>query len=415
MTGTFESAAAARRSARSVVRAVLALLTHALLLIWQGPALAHALDQSYVFIELRESHITGSFQFTVADLNRALGTDFPAAGAARAEDVAARADRLQAYVREKVRFAPNGRPVPIEFTGQELLNVSFGQFAVLRFRIGPLTEPLRFIDIDYGILFDELPDHRGLLVIAEDWKSGTFNNERQVAMTFAPAERQQRLDLSSSTVWSGFVGLLELGIHHIWVGIDHVLFLLALLLPAVLVRGPAGWEPVSGARAALWNVTKVVTMLTLAHSLTLAGAALGWVHLPSRLVESVIALSIAIAAADLVWPIFGRRILWVVFAFGLFHGFGFASVLGAMQIPSQYLALTLFGFNLGVELGQLAIVCAAFPLLYLIRSSLLYRRYLLVVGAAGLISISMYWFTERAFDIDLPAGEYLNRLIAVSR
>ena len=154
-------------------------------------------------------------------------------------------------------------------------------------------------------------------------------------------------------------------------------------------------------------------LFTLAHSLTLGGAALGWVELPSRLVESIIALSIAIAAADLIVPIFGRKILVVVFVFGLFHGFGFASVLALMNIPSSYLPLTLLGFNVGVELGQLVIVCALFPLLYVLRTTVLYRRYLVTLGATGLIAVSLYWFTERAFEVDLPAGEWLNNLVAL--
>jgi len=380
----------------------------ALIALYGAGAQAHALEQSYLFLVLGDDAVKGYFELPLTDLNRGLGLDFPLDESATADDVGARLDRLQAYVRDKVQFALEGQPAEIRFEGHDLLDVGFARFAVLHFSLPPTGQPPRFIDVEFGVLLDEVEDHRTMLVIAEDWRTGTFDNESQVALTFDPDHRRQRLDLSSATPLNGFLGMVRQGTHHIWVGIDHVLFLVALLLPAVLRREPGGYEPVASARTALWNVTKLVTVFTLAHSLTLGAAALGWFVLPPRLVESVIALSIALAALDLVYPLFGRRILWVVFVFGLFHGFGFASVLGSMSVPASYLPLTLLGFNVGVELGQLAIVAAAFPLLFLLRASVFYRRYVLVVSAAGLVAVSLYWFTERAFEIDLPAGAILN-------
>ncbi len=144
-------------------------------------------------------------------------------------------------------------------------------------------------------------------------------------------------------------------------GFDHVMFLVALLLPSVLVRKDGRWREIADFGPALINVVKIVTAFTVAHSVTLTLAALGIVHLPGRLVEVVIAASIAIAAADILFPVFRGRIWLVVFGFGLFHGFGFAGALEEMGVLREHLALSLFGFNLGVELGQLAIVVAALP------------------------------------------------------
>lgn len=171
------------------------------------------------------------------------------------------------------------------------------------------------------------------------------------------------------------------------------------------------WEPIAQARAALINTVKIVTVFTIAHSITLSLAALEIILLPPRLVESVIALSIAIAALNIVIPLFGERIWWVVFVFGLFHGFGFASVLSEMGIASNYLPLTLLGFNLGVELGQIAVVCAVFPVLFALRNTRHYPRFTLRYGAACLIFVSLYWFVERAFNVDLPAGEIAQKLL----
>ena len=97
-----------------------------------------------------------------------------------------------------------------------------------------------------------------------------------------------------------------------------------------------------------------------------------------------------------------------MFGFGLFHGFGFASVLGGIGIPPKYLVHSLLGFNVGVELGQVVVVCLLFPLLYVLRNTGFYVRGLMRAGAVALILIALYWFIERAFEFDLPAGAIVN-------
>ena len=251
-----------------------------------------------------------------------------------------------------------------------------------------------------------------MLVVETNWKTGTFNDEANVLLVFEPGLERQTLDLSDSSTWQGFVAMVRMGTHHIWIGIDHIL--IALLLPAVVYRQDVGWQPVTEFRSALIHVIKVVTIFTVAHTITLSLAALQAIVLPSRLVESVIAISIAIAALDIVVPVFRHRIWWIVFAFGLFHGFGFASVLGEIGIPPSYMLHSLFGFNLGVEIGQVAIVLAVFPVLYLLRQQSAYVKALLPAAAAILIAVSLYWFIERAFLVDLPAGAIVNSIIALA-
>jgi hypothetical protein len=282
------------------------------------------------------------------------------------------------------------------------------QYLLQPFETGARTEGLGFIDVEYRLLFDRYPDHRGFLIIENDWKSGTFDNEGGISLVFKPEGGVQRLDLSSSSATRGFLEMVKLGIHHIWDGIDHLLFLLALLLPAVVRHIDGKWVPVENFTSALIHVIKIVTLFTVAHTITLSAATLGAFDLSPRLVESIIALSIAIAALDVIRPMFRGAIFWVVFAFGLFHGFGFASVLSGIGIPSQYMVVSLLAFNLGVEVGQVAIVCVVFCVLYLTRRSSIYVPLFMKFGAAALIVVSLYWFCERAFMIDLPAGALLN-------
>ncbi len=192
---------------------------------------------------------------------------------------------------------------------------------------------------------------------------------------------------------------------HIWTGFDHILFLLSLLLPAVLVLMPGSRaQGAPSFRFALVDVLKVVTAFTLAHSITLSLAALGVVELPSRFVESAIAISVVLAALNNVWPVvFGRR--WVLaFAFGLIHGFGFASVLADLGLPHESLLLALVAFNVGVEVGQLAIVALFLPLAYAVRDTRFYGRAVFVGGSLLVAAIAATWFAERAFDLALLPG-----------
>ena len=180
-----------------------------------------------------------------------------------------------------------------------------------------------------------------------------------------------------------------------------VLFLISLLLPAALRAGARGWEPAERFAPVFWDVFKVVTAFTVAHSITLSLAALAVLELPSRLVESAIALSVLLAALNNLRPlVLGRR--WIVaFAFGLIHGFGFASVLADLGLPKDALLVALVGFNAGVETGQLAIVAAFLPAAFWLRGTWLYRRMLLLGGSALIALVAAIWLVERSFDLRL--------------
>ena len=218
-------------------------------------------------------------------------------------------------------------------------------------------------------------------------------------MVFGPHRREQELDLDNVPSLMQPFDFIWQGVLHIWIGIDHILFLLALLLLAVMVREDGKWKPVPTFRKALWNVFKIVTIFTLAHSITLSLAALKIVDLESRVVESLIALSIIFVAINNIFPKFNDKTWVVIFFFGLFHGMGFASVMGELPFRTISLVQVLLAFNVGVELGQLAIVAAVFPLLYLLSRSSMYRPVIVIAGSVAICVIASYWFVERAFSL----------------
>jgi hypothetical protein len=266
---------------------------------------------------------------------------------------------------------------------------------VLRFRTDCRADA-RTLEIDYRLFQDIDPQHRGLLNL-------TVAGTTQTAI-FSPETPVRTFALEPASRFSQFVQYVREGIGHIAAGYDHILFLLSLLLPAVLVIGPSGWSPVASFRAALVDVVRVVTAFTIAHSLTLSAATLGFVALPSRLVESAIAASVILAALNNIRPFFTGSRWLVAFCFGLIHGFGFAAVLSDLGLPRASLAFALLGFNVGVEVGQLAIVALFLPIAFSIRRLWLYRGLVMVPGSALIAVLALAWLLERAFDLKIVPG-----------
>jgi len=203
------------------------------------------------------------------------------------------------------------------------------------------------------------------------------------------------VNVSSPGGWQQLAAFASEGIWHILKGYDHVLFLLTLLFPAVVRYGAHGWEPRSSLRDAALEVLQVVTAFTLAHSLTLSLAVLGLVHLPARWVESAIALTVLLGALNNLWPLIVRRRWAVAFTFGLVHGLGFASVLADLGLHGANLTLSLLGFNVGVEMGQMLIVLAVLPLAFVLRDTALYRRTFMPAGSAAIVLLAGYWLVAR--------------------
>jgi hypothetical protein len=251
----------------------------------------------------------------------------------------------------------------------------------------------RGLKAKYSLLFDVDPSHRGLI----QWVApGSATSQ---ALVFGTDSAQQTLALEPQGAWRTLKQYLVDGIWHIWMGYDHILFLLSLLLPAVLVRAGKQWEPAPSLRRSLIEVLKVVTAFTLAHSITLTLAALGVVSLPSRLVESTIAISVVFAALNNLKGTIEKRRWVMAFVFGLVHGFGFASVLVDLGLPKDALVLALVGFNSGVEVGQMAIVVAFVPVAFWLRTTRFYRKGVLTIGSIAVALIACWWFVQRAFDI----------------
>ncbi|NNG22863.1 HupE/UreJ family protein [Telluria aromaticivorans] len=367
----------------------------ALLALLSGqPAYAHKASDSYLNLEVRGQQVEGRWDIALRDLEMAVGLDGNGDGELTWDEVRGRHAAIAAYALARLKLNSDGSACPLQVTQQLVDSHTDGAYTVLMLR-GSCSAAVTRLDIDYSLLADIDPQHKGLLALRHGSTTSTA--------IFSPEQPHQKLQLADPSAGRQFLDYLKHGVWHIWIGFDHILFLLSLLLPAVLVWRDKAWHGRDSLRGGAIEVVRIVTAFTLAHSITLTLASLGIVTLPSRLVESAIAASVIVAALNNVWPIVHRGRAWFAFGFGLLHGFGFASVLAGLGLPQDALLLSLVGFNVGVELGQLAIVAAFLPVAYLLRNGLFYRRAIMVGGSSVIALLAGVWLAERVFDLSLLA------------
>lgn len=368
------------------------------LLIWLSvaPALAHKPSDSYLSVEIRQHAVEGQWDIALRDLDYAIGLDDNADGQITWAELQRRHDAVAAYSLAHLAISVDGVPCLNRATGHLVDKHSDGAYAVLRFAV--LCEAMpRVLTIRYRLFFDLDPSHRGLLRLQ-------YQGHTQTAV-FSPEQPERRVELATpSSSWREFTEFVKEGVWHIWIGYDHILFLISLLLPSVVLRDERHWQPVMHFRRAFFEVLKIVTAFTVAHSITLSLAVLGIVNLPSRWVESAIAASVLLAALNNIYPLVSKQLWLVAFGFGLIHGLGFAGVLNDLGLPDGSLAVALVGFNLGVEAGQFTIVSVFLPLAFLLRDSWFYRRLTLGFGSLVIAAIALFWLLDRSLDMGWAAS-----------
>jgi HupE/UreJ protein len=351
---------------------------------------AHTQSTAFLSLLTDDNDLKGEWHLALRDLQDTVGLDSNDDGLITWDELRAHSGAVCAYAISHLHIRGGSVPGTIHITDLLVDNHSDGAYAVLRFVVNGLGQPSSLI-VNYQAFFDIDPKHRGLLRLNHQGSS-------RLAV-FAPENPTQRFELlNDGPKRTPALTFVSEGVWHIWRGYDHILFLVALLLPGVLRRNHGAWEPVVAVRPAVMNVLKIVTAFTVAHSITLSLAALGVVHLPARLIESAIAGSVVLAALNNLTPFFAERGWMVAFGFGLLHGFGFANALHDLGLHAGQLAITLFGFNIGVEVGQLAIVALFLPIALSLRRLLFYSNVVLGLGSVSIIAISATWLAERALD-----------------
>ena len=412
-----------------LVQAVVAL---AILLCMVPTLSAHSTDETYIWLNPVDDHYSGEVQIRLPDLREYLKLEIPEDLEGAKSALEANAKELETYVRQHFELKTlDGAAIQYEIIGIDVLeSKTFKHFAKVLYKTEAFDMLPEKVIVKSDMLFEFDSYTRSILCMnyssfkddgrtKPDESKGITEDGFQEGFyhtIFTPWNAEQEVDLVNvSQVPKGWQYYTWEGVRHIWIGTDHILFLVTLLLASVLLRRdtdvpPAddktddvptvaskkSWVPVNGFGGAFWNILKIVTVFTVAHSITLALASLDIINLEGWIVESIIAFSIILVALNNIFPVFHDRSWIVLFTFGLFHGMGFASVMKDLPFRMGDLRQLLLSFNIGVELGQLAIVIGVFPLIFFLRKSKFYQPVILVGGSLIICMIAAWWFYERA-------------------
>lgn len=368
-------------------------------ILWTASALlplsaawSHSSSTTYIEIsESADSQIAIRLDIPLRDIALRFDFDQDRDGVITWQETKAQKDFVTPWINEHVQLKRQNLQCKLQ--DADWGAATYGQESYLSL-ITPVVCPGRSADgplsLRYTLLFDQDALHRALI-------KATLGVTVITAIA-SPDRPEHRLDPASSGALSVFGNYLVEGIWHIWIGADHILFLISLLLPCVFLRERAAlgrWHPTQQIRPALMNVLAVVTAFTIAHSITLGLTVLDVITPPEGVVEPIIAASVIIAALGNLTKTFIHLRWQIAFAFGLIHGFGFASVLADLGLPPEQLVTALLGFNIGVELGQLAIVAVFFPIAWTLRATPLYRWGFVFGGSLLIAAIAAYWLFER--------------------
>lgn len=338
-------------------------------LLEAGVALAHQGSRAFISVQQNGAQLQGRCDLDLIDLHATLNLDADEDGEVTWEELSGKFNQIDVELVENLKISADGRPVELKIREHMLDEHSGGTYLAILWQADlPNVSPA--IRVEDNFFFETDPTHRALL-----------NLNGKPAVLTAKAR-------SFESSGSNTTQFLSEGVWHIWTGFDHILFLLALLLPAVV------GERLNFA-GAVREVLKVVTAFTIAHSITLSLAACGVILIPGRVVEPIIAFSVAVAALNNIWPMWRDKGWLVAFGFGLIHGFGFAGALLEVGLGGGSLAKSLLLFNLGVETGQLAIVALFIPIAFAMRESWFYRGVVLRFGSAAISLIAGFWLVER--------------------
>jgi hypothetical protein len=355
------------------------LATFVLSLFVAGTAFSHPAPFSYLDLHLDDRDARGALVIHDFDAAHELGIAQPEA--LRDEQLVRQRQReLTRIVSSRLRLIADGRALQPEWKSIEVLPDRQSLRVGFELDVGVPGK----IDID-AVMFPYDPVHQTFINIYEEGRleHQAIIDARNHVATYYSGTAQGR--------WSVVRTFVQAGVHHIFIGPDHILFLLGLLLLG----------------GSLWRLAAIVTAFTVGHSITLSLAALGIVQLAPSLVEPAIALSIVVVGVDNLLVRRGAAEVdsrvrtrdlrpWLAAAFGLIHGFGFAAVLLELGLPREALGWSLAAFNVGVEIGQLAIVIViALLLRFAQRYSRVLAERIVLFGSLAVIAAGVYWFVER--------------------
>lgn len=369
------------------IKATLRCIAVSILFCMASYVSAHQMSTGYLKLDTTDPLTNrGQIQLRWFDLDNSIGIDANADGQLLWGEVLQRQSAIISFLKQHLVFVSAKQLCELSFTPQLQMTEHFDEgYLSADFSWTCPTDSLQ-LTVNYSGIFQQDSDHKLLINVAGDtsFTSGVIEN----------ANDGFSMDFTQASVWQTFNLYVYQGVLHIFMGIDHILFLIALLLTCALSRENQRWLPRVNNKNTFKNAAWIVTAFTLAHSLTLTATAMDVISPSSRWVELGIAVSVLLTALNNIWPLV-LRLGWITFAFGLLHGMGFAGVLGELGLAKDQQLLSVLSFNLGVELGQLAILIVVLPLLILASKRNWYQQYGVKVGSGVIALIALSWSMQR--------------------
>ncbi|HEY1756206.1 MAG TPA: HupE/UreJ family protein [Bryobacteraceae bacterium] len=369
---------------------------------FSSPAWAHSMYQAAILLDFHGETADAELQLPVERLQAALG----------APNIEREPAQIADYIlKDFSASAPSGAKFRIGLIDSpHWSSIEGAPYIVAHVRLTPPAgADANLFDLHCDVLLDRLPDQVFLVSVRTDWRAATFANDPQLVAVLRRSDRSLRIDRRAGNWGRGFTNVFGLGMRHIAGGTDHLLFLLALLLPAPLLIRDGRWAGHASTRRCLLQIGKVVTAFTIGHSVTLAAGAMDLVHVPARPIEALIAASILVSAVHALSPLFPGREAVVAGCFGLVHGLAFASALGELGLARWDRVASIFSFNLGIEAMQLVVVAIALPSLIILSRTRLYPS---IRTAGGLFAgaVAIAWLAQRLWDLPNPIDAFVMAL-----
>lgn len=367
------------------MKSMIAGLFAALSMAGIAPAFAHSTSTSFLDVGLSraEQPITLRWDLALHDLVWTVFIDRDFDGIVTWQEVQDSRSSIERAVASQIDATRGGAPCVLRLTDLALAE-RLGQNHLSAVLLATCPRPGR-LSIG-GALFMSGDASQRMLVSASV-------GGRTIAGVVSPGARWEEPERIPA--WRGFARFVGEGAWHVLIGYDHIAFVLLLLLPSVLRPVDGRWCGDTRLVQVARDIFMVVTAFTVAHSTTLALAATGTVRLPTQPIEVAIAASIAVAAGINLLPRLSRARLWLAAGFGLVHGFGFANVLSEVDTAGTSMLPLLAGFNIGVEVAQLAIVALALPVMYAARASRWYSAGVMPLVSCALGAAGLVWLFQR--------------------
>ena len=385
--------------------------------------LAHQAPNTNILLDVNSKMVGVELQIPIPELALAFNPKILKDPAGIVEDFGSELkDYLKAHMRAYVN---KENPWRIDIVGmhmdkgtQVLSGPPFWELRVHLELLPNKNEDTRKFILDYDAVMHEVINHTALVSVRNDWKNGIVaGNPVEVGvisrdmqtMTIKPFE----VDLKKGSSWKGLAGMFYLGMEHIKTGTDHLLFILTLLLPACLLVTNKKWTVYGGLSYSVFRLLKIVTAFTIGHSVTLLMGVLGIIKIPPQLIEIIIAVSILVSSIHAIIPVFYRREIFIALGFGFIHGLAFSQTLQNLHLESTDLALSVLGFNLGIEVMQIAVIAVTIPW-FIIMSRTAYFRIVRTIFASLISVAAIGWIGQRVTGDDNLISKTTDRLLLFS-